>query len=68
MVDCGSGQGRSVLATASGAALRRGMQIYENAAMGRKMPFMDGHYIIPSFGVVNRGPIQPQSIGQKNQG
>jgi hypothetical protein len=43
MVDCGSDQGRSDFETAGVAALRRGFQKSENADMGRKMPFPDGH-------------------------
>jgi hypothetical protein len=43
MVDCGSDQGRSDFATAGVARLRRGFQKSENADMGRKMPFPDGH-------------------------
>jgi hypothetical protein len=43
MVDCGSDQGRSDFETAGVAALRRGFQKRENADMGRKMPFPDGH-------------------------
>lgn len=42
MVACGSDQGRSVLATATVAALRRGLPKRENAGLGRKMPFVDG--------------------------
>jgi len=42
MVVCGSDQGRSVLATAGVAALRRGLPKRENTGLGRKMPFMDG--------------------------
>ena len=45
MVDCGSDQGRSVLATAGVAALRRGLTKRENAGLGRKMPFVDGYYL-----------------------
>ena len=51
MVDLGSGQGRSefytdgvaVVAKRRVARLRRGFQMSENAGLGRKMPFMDGH-------------------------
>ena len=46
MVDLGSGQGRSDFATAGVAALRRGLQKSDNAGLGRKMPFMDGHELI----------------------
>jgi hypothetical protein len=53
MVGCDSGQGRSEVETrrrslesqASVAALRRGFQPSENAGLGRKMPFMDGHLL-----------------------
>jgi len=44
MVDFGSGQGRSEIETAGVLALRRGFQSSENAGLGRKMPFLDGHY------------------------
>jgi hypothetical protein len=43
MVACGSDQGRTVLATAGVVALRRGLPKRDNAGLGRKMPFMDGH-------------------------
>ena len=51
MVDFGSGQGRSdfepdgiaVVAKRRVAKLRRRFQKSENAGLGRKMPFMDGH-------------------------
>jgi hypothetical protein len=43
MVDFGSGQGRSDVETGGVAALRRGYQQSENAGLGQKMPFMDGH-------------------------
>jgi hypothetical protein len=51
MAGCGSDQGRSEVETrrrsleseASAAALRRGFQPSENAELGRKMPFIDGH-------------------------
>jgi hypothetical protein len=43
-VDFGSGQGRSEFETAGVAELRRGFQIRENAGLGQKMMFMDGHY------------------------
>ena len=36
-------KGRSDFATAGVARLRRGLQRSENAGMGRKVPFMDGH-------------------------
>ena len=49
MVDLGSGQGRSNFATAGVAALRRRLQKSENAGLGRKMLFMDGHYLILSI-------------------
>jgi hypothetical protein len=45
MVDFGSGQGRSEIETAGVVALRRGFQSSENAGLGRKMPFLDGHYL-----------------------
>jgi hypothetical protein len=43
MVDLGSGQGRREFETAGVARLGRGFQMSENAGLGRKMPFMDGH-------------------------
>jgi hypothetical protein len=42
-VDFGSGQGRSYFTTAGVVALRRGLQNCENAGLGRKMLFLDGH-------------------------
>ncbi len=47
MVDFGSGQGRRALGTAGLARRRRGFQKRENAGLGRKMPFMDGHELNP---------------------
>jgi len=41
MVDFGSWQGSSVFATAGIVCLFRGLQKSENAARGRKMPFVD---------------------------
>ena len=46
MVDCSSDQGSSVFESAGAVRLRRGFQKRENADMGCKMPFMDGHYLI----------------------
>ena len=46
MVDCGPDQGRSEVETAGAAGLRRGFQPSENTELGRKMPFMDGRYLI----------------------
>ncbi len=43
MVDFGSIQGRSPFATAVVVSLRRGSQKGENAVLGQKMPFPDGH-------------------------
>jgi hypothetical protein len=53
MVGCGSDQGRSEVETrrrsleseAGVAALRRGFRPSENADLGHKMPFMDGHWL-----------------------
>jgi len=45
MVGFGSGQGLSVFATAGIVYLFRGLQKSENAALGQKMPFPDGHYM-----------------------
>jgi len=44
-VDFGSGQGRSLFATAGVAALRRGLRKGENTGLGRRMLFMDGHQL-----------------------
>jgi hypothetical protein len=46
MVEFGSGKGRSLFATTGIVSLRRGLQKDENAGLGRKMPFMDGHLLI----------------------
>jgi hypothetical protein len=43
MVDFGSEQGLSDFETAGIASLFRGFQKSENAALGQKMPFPDGH-------------------------
>ncbi len=43
IVDFGSGQGLSVFATTGIVNLFRGLQKSENAALGQKMLFMDGH-------------------------
>jgi hypothetical protein len=43
MVDFDSEQGLSVFATAGIVRLCRGLQKSENADLGQKMPFMDGH-------------------------
>jgi hypothetical protein len=43
MVDFGSGEGRSLFATAGVVGLRRGLQKGENAGLDQKMLFMDGH-------------------------
>jgi len=43
MVDFGSEQGLSVFATAGIVVLFRGLQKSENAALGQKMLFQDGH-------------------------
>jgi hypothetical protein len=45
MVDCGSGQGRRVGATTGVAALRRGLRQRENAGLGRKVLFLEDHFI-----------------------
>ncbi len=44
MVACGSDQGRSVFVTAGVARLRQGLRKRENAGLGRKLPFLDGHW------------------------
>ncbi len=43
MVDIGSEQGLSNFETADITGLFRGFQKSENAALGQKMPFVDGH-------------------------
>ena len=43
LVDFGSRQGRSPFATAVVVGLRRGSQKGENAVLGQKMPFPNGH-------------------------
>jgi hypothetical protein len=43
MVDVGSGQGLSIFATAGMVLLFRGLQKSENAGLGQKMLFPDGH-------------------------
>jgi hypothetical protein len=45
MVDIGSEQGLSNFETAGIAGLCRGFQKSENAALGQKMPFVDGHWL-----------------------
>ena len=46
MVDFGSGQGLSNFETAGIAGYFEDFQKSENAALGRKMPFVDGHYLV----------------------
>jgi hypothetical protein len=43
IVDFGSRQGRRVFSTADVVRLRRGLKKSENAVLGRKMLFLDGH-------------------------
>jgi len=50
MVVFGSGQGRSAFATSVVASLRRGLQKSESADLSRKMPFMNGHYLMVPIG------------------
>jgi hypothetical protein len=45
MEDFGSDQGRNEFETAGVVLLRRGFQKSENAALGQKMPFVDGHQL-----------------------
>jgi hypothetical protein len=70
MVGCGSDQGcsevetrrRSLESEASVvAALCRGFQPSENAELGRKMPFMDGHYLRARVKITShfRAPMHP---------
>jgi hypothetical protein len=49
IVDFGSGQGLSVFATTGIVCLFRGLQKSENAALGQKMLFSDGHYLAMLF-------------------
>ena len=43
IVDFGSRQGRRIFSTAVVVRLRRGSKKSENAVLGRKMLFLDGH-------------------------
>jgi hypothetical protein len=63
MVGCGSDQGRSEVETAGVAALRRGFQPSENAELGHKMPFMDGHQLSAFIPLEN----PEQQPGQNNR-
>jgi hypothetical protein len=45
MADFGSGQGRSDFARRRRSAAPPRMAKSENAGLGRKTPFMDGHYL-----------------------
>jgi len=56
MVDFGSEQGLSVFASTGIVGLFRGLQKSENAALGRKMPFLDGHYLT-SYMARNNNPL-----------
>ena len=51
MVDFGSEQGLSVFATAGIVVLFRGLQKSENAALGQKMLFPDGHLLTHEINV-----------------
>jgi chaperonin GroES len=56
----GSGQGRSDFETAGVVKLRQGFQDRENAGLGRKMPFRDGHQLnmnAPFSGLRLRGGV-----------
>jgi hypothetical protein len=52
MVNFGSGQGRSNFSTAGIPLIAgfRGLKNRENAALGQKMPFLDGHYLTEGGG------------------
>jgi hypothetical protein len=45
IVDFGSRQGSRIFSTAGVVRLRRGSKKSENAVLGRKMLFLDGHYL-----------------------
>lgn len=45
MVDSGSRHGSNEFAAAGIVGLFSGLQMRENAAEGRKMPFIDGHCV-----------------------
>ncbi len=47
IVDFGSRQGHRIFSTAGVVSLRRGSKKSENAVLGRKMLFLDGHYLTP---------------------
>ncbi len=49
IVDFGSRQGRRIFSTAGVVRLRRGSEKSENAVLGRKMLFLDGHYIVFTY-------------------
>jgi hypothetical protein len=53
MINFGSGQGRNEFETAGVVKPGRGFQKSENAGLGRKMPFVDGHLL-----TFDRGPKQ----------
>lgn len=54
MVDFGSRQGRSTFVTEVVVRLRRGLQKCENAVLGQKMPFLNGHYLMQTRLTCNR--------------
>jgi hypothetical protein len=45
MVDFGSGQGLNIFKTAGIVNYSEDFKKSENAALGQKMPFVDGHYL-----------------------
>ncbi len=53
MVDYGPGQGRSDCATAGGVETPSRIAKSENAGMGCKTPFLDGHYLAEACGKFN---------------
>jgi hypothetical protein len=61
MVDFGSGQGQSDFATAGVVCATPRIARSENAGMGRKTPFMDGHHVTISTILTHSLPIIPLS-------
>ncbi len=64
MVDCGSAQGRIVMATTGVAALRRGLPKRENAGLGCKRPFMDARVLAKTILIFGFIYGQPSHTGQ----
>jgi hypothetical protein len=61
MVDFGSGQGRSDFAHRRRSAATPRIAKSENAGLGRKTPFMDGHYLA-HFGASIYFPGRPRIL------